>query len=168
MGHISRKFNCFVEGHSTHTEIEELTLPVVRDQLETIKAGGLLAEFEVPLGLQKLEAGMKLTSRQHAVMKFAGLTPGKFIRPTFRSVSIDEANGDQQDEVIVIQGRLNVDSSTLSAQSVSGIDYKWTSISYFKHTVAGKPTLYEIDLFNFICVVDGVDQWSDVRNALGL
>ncbi len=43
MTRIVRKVNAFVEGHSTHLDVEELTPPDVRDRVETIKAASRLA-----------------------------------------------------------------------------------------------------------------------------
>ncbi|MBI1495411.1 phage major tail tube protein [Halocynthiibacter styelae] len=167
MTHILRKFNAHVDGYSTHLEIEKITPPLVRDQVEAIKAGGLLGELDVPLGVQKLEAGLMVNSRNKLLMGKAGLTPGKSTRVTFRGVSVSEIDGSQQDEVLIIQGRLNVDSNDWQAQSKTDTDYKIGSITYYKHLIDGQ-LVYEIDLLNMIGVVDGVDQWADIRGGLGL
>lgn len=167
MTQILRRFTAFVEGYDTRLEIEEITPPLVRDLAEEVKAGAMLAPMDAPLGLQKLEASMKLNSRQKALMKQAGITPGKFVSITFRVVSISEIDGGQQNEVLVIKGRLNVDGNSWSANSASTTDYKIGSINYYQHRVDGE-LLYEIDIINCICIVDGVDQWADLRAGLGL
>lgn len=167
MTHILRKFNAFVDGYSTHLEIEKITPPVVRDQVEAIKAGGLLAEFDVPLGLQKLEAGLMINSRNKLLMGKAGLTPGKSTRTTFRGAAVSEIDGSQRDEILIIQGRFNVDSNDWQAQAKADTDYKIGSITYYKHLINGE-LLYEIDLLNMICIVEGVDQWADLRGGIGL
>lgn len=167
MTQIMRKFNAFVEGHSLHLEIEKLTPPAVRDVVETIKAGGLLAELDVPLGYQKLEAGLVINSRQKKLMTKAGLTPGKSTRTTFRGVAISELDGSQQDEVIILQGRLNAEAGDWQAQSKADTNYKIGTITYYKHLVGGE-RVYEIDLLNMIAIVDGVDQWAEIRGGLGL
>ncbi len=127
----------------------------------------MLAPLDVPLGLQKLEAGLKVNARLRPLMKQVGLTPGKFVRPTFRGVSVSEIDGAQQNEVLTMQGRLNVDGNTWTAQSISTMEFKLGSITYYKHVIDGNP-LYEIDLVNCIAVIDGVDQWADIRSGLGL
>lgn len=167
MTQILRKFNAFVDGYSTHLEIEKITPPAVRDQVESIKAGGLLAELDMPLGYQKLEAGLLINSRQKKLMVKAGLTPGKSTRTTFRGVSISEIDGSQQNEVLIVQGRLNAESSDWQAQSKADTNYKIGSITYYKHLVDGE-LIYEIDLLNMIAIVDGVDQWAEIRGGLGL
>lgn len=167
MTQILRRFTAFVEGYDTRLEVEEITPPLVRDLTEEVKAGGMLAPTDAPLGLQKLEASIKLNSRQKALMKQAGLTPGKFVSITLRGVSVSEIDGSQQNEVLVIRGRLNVDGNTWTANSASSTDYKISSISYYQHRVDNK-LLYEIDIINCVCVVDGVDQWADLRAGLGL
>ncbi len=166
MTHVLRNFTAFVDGYDARLSVAELTPPVVRDLVEEIKAGGLLAPMDIPLGLQKLEAAIKVNARLRPLMKQVGMTPGKFIRPTFRGVSISEIDGSQQNETLIMQGRLNIDANTWAAQSVSQMDFKIGSISYFKHIIDGS-TLYEIDLVNMICMVDGNDQWADIRSGLG-
>ena len=58
MTHALRNFTAFVDGYDARLSIAELTPPVVRDLVEEIKAGGLLAPMDIPLGLQKLAASM--------------------------------------------------------------------------------------------------------------
>lgn len=166
MTQILRNFTAFVEGYDTRLSIAEIGPPLVRDLVEEVKAGGLLAPMDVPLGLQKLEASLKVNARIRPLMKQVGMTPGKFIRPTFRGVSVSEIDGSQQNEVLVMQGRLNIDANTWAAQSASQMDFKLGSITYYKHIVDGS-TLYEVDLINFVCIVDGEDQWADIRAGLG-
>ena len=167
MTHILRNFTAFVDGYDLRLEVEELTPPVVRDHTEETKSGALDAPVDVPLGLQKLEAGLKINSRQKELMKKAGLGPGTTIRITFRGVSISEIDGSQQNELLVMQGRINVDAGAWAAQTVSKTDFKIGTITYYKHLVDGA-SVYEIDLFNFVRVIGGVDQLASVRNGLGL
>lgn len=167
MTQVLRRFTAHVGGYDARLVIDEITPPVVRDQVEAMKGGGLMAELDIPLGLQKLEAGFKVNARSKELMAQVGMTPGKFIRPTFRGVSISEVDGSQQNEVLVIQGRLNLDGDTWAASSLNKLDYKIGSIKYYKHTINGS-SLYEIDLINMICIVDGVDQWSSLRSGLGI
>lgn len=167
MTQVLRRFTAFVDGYDTRLIVDELTPPLVRDQVEEIKAGGLLGPLDVPLGLQKLEAGLKVNALVRPLMKQVGMTPGKHVRPTFRGVTISEIDGTQENHVLVMQGRLNVDANTWTAQSVATMEFKLGSITYYKHTVDGRP-LYEIDLLNCVCVIDGVDQWADIRSGLGM
>ena len=167
MTQVLRRFTAHVDGFDARLVIDEITPPVVRDLVEELKAGGLMAGMDIPLGLQKLESGFKVNARSRELMKQVGMTPGKFVRPTFRGVSISEVDGTQQNETIVMQGRLNIEGDTWSASSLNKLDYKIGSIKYYKHLINGS-SLYEIDLINFICIVDGVDQWADLRSGLGM
>lgn len=162
-----RRFTAFVAGFDTRLEITDVKPPLVRDQVDELKAGGLMAGLDIPLGLQKLEAGFNVNARSKPLMAQAGMTPGKHMRTTFRGVSISEIDGTQQNEVIIVQGRLNIDGDDWSAGAASKMDYKIGSITYYKHLVNGAP-LFEIDLPNFICIVEGVDQWASMRSGLGL
>jgi len=164
--HIQRKFNAFVDGHSTHLEVEGVTVPNVQDAVEELKAGGLMAPVDVPVGLQKLEAGIKINTRQKALMSKLGLAMGTTTPITFRSVNVSEVDGSQEDEVISITGRLNANNGGWEAQGVPKDDYKIGTITYYKHTINGE-VVHHIDLMNMICVVNGEDQWASYRSGLG-
>lgn len=166
MTHIQRKFNVFVEGYSTHLEIEGCTVPNLQDVTEEIKAGGLIAGVDVPLGFQKMEAGLKINSRQKLLMKQVGLAPGRSSKITMRSVNVSEIDTTQEDEVISITGRLNANNGGWEAQSVPKDEYKIGTIFYYKHTIGGE-VIHHIDLKNFIGIVDGEDVWAPLRSGLG-
>lgn len=166
MTQIIRHLNAFVEGYSTHLELEELMPPKLQDQSEETKAGGLIAAYDVSFGFQKLEASIKLASQQREVMKHVGLAPGVHKRFTFRGHAVSEINGEKEDHVIVIEGRLQSDPGNWAAQTIAKPDYKIASILFYRHLVAGS-VMHHIDLKNMIGIVNGVDQYSDARNALG-
>ncbi|MGR3486037.1 MAG: phage major tail tube protein [Paracoccaceae bacterium] len=166
MTHVLRKHNAFVEGYSTHLECEDVTPPNIQDQVETIKAGGLIAEYDVTVGLKKLEAKLKLNSRNRLLMGQAGLAPGVHRSITFRGVAVSEIDGTQQDEVMQITGRMNGDAGNWAAQSTAMMEYSIGSILFYRHLVNGS-VLHHVDVKNFICIVDGVDQWAGMRSGLG-
>jgi len=167
MTQILRNMNAFVDGYSTHLEIEELTPPKLMDQSETTKAGGLIAEYDVSLGLQKLEASLKLNSLQKEAMKLVGLAPGVHKRITFRGHAVSEIDGSTGDHVIVLEGRLQFDPGNWVAQSAAKTDYKLASVLFYKHTINGD-VVYHIDLKNMVQIVNGIDQMADTRSSLGL
>lgn len=164
---IQRAFNAFADGFSTHLVIEGITPPNVQDAVEEIKAGGLLMAVDIPLGFQKMEAMIKVNARQQELMTKAGLAPGARRPYTFRSVAKSEIDGGQQDEVIILDGRLNTNYAGWQAQSVPKDEYKISTIFNYKHTINGR-TIHHIDLLNYIGIVDGVDHFADIRNGLGL
>lgn len=166
MTQIIRHINAFVEGYSTHLEIEELTPPKLTDKSEETKAGGLIAGYDVSFGFEKLEAGLKLNSQQKEVMKHVGLRAGVHKRFTFRGHAVSEIDGSNEDHVIVIEGRLQSDPGNWAAQAIAKPDYKIGSILFYKHMVAGT-VMHHIDLKNMIGIVNGEDQYSTARSALG-
>ncbi|MHA1524241.1 MAG: phage major tail tube protein [Alphaproteobacteria bacterium] len=165
MKHILRGFNAFVEGVSTHLEIEELTPPLPTDNMEDFVVGG--QAVGIPIGHEALEASFKLTSWNTDVMKRMGLAPGVTSRVTFRGQTVSEVDGATQEIVIIIVGRINPNPDSWNAQGKSGIEYSIGSIAYFKHSV-DNVVVHEVDVVNMIRIVDGVDQWTDRRSALGL
>lgn len=163
--YIQRTFNAFVDGASKHLTVQGVTVPNLRDQTEDVNVG--LGTVDVPVGLQKLEAGFKLAARDKQAQKLVGLKPG-LVKPfTFRSVNLSEVDSTQDDEVIQITGRLGIENAEWQAQNIPKDDYKIGTIKFYKHTVNGE-VIHHYDLINYILIVDGVDHWAEMRRGMGL
>lgn len=165
MKDVLRGFNCFVDGTSTHLEIEELTPPLPADNMEDFIVGG--QTIGIPIGHEKLEASFKLTSWNTDVMKLMGLAPGITKRVTFRAQTVSEIDGEEKEVVIVLQGRINPKPESWQAQGRSGVEYAVDTITFYKHTV-NNVVVHEIDVINMVRLVDGIDQTASARSALGL
>lgn len=162
--HIQRDFNVFADGVSLQLIAEGVTVPNVRDRVEEVSLG--MSQYDVPVGWQKLEAGFKVNARNKELMKRTGLRPG-IIKPfTFRSVNVSEIDGSQEDEIIQLTGRLNAEHAGWEKQGIPKDDYKIGSISYYRHVINGE-VIHNIDLKNYVCVVDGFDHWAQFRSGLG-
>jgi P2 family phage contractile tail tube protein len=162
---ILRNFTWWVNGSSLHLELEELTPPAITDKTEELRVAGM--GVDVALGLEKLEATVKMFTRNPDIMAKMGIAPGKRIRSTFRGQTVSELDGTQQAEIITMEHRVSGKSDTWKGGDKSGIEYTLNSIMFYEHRV-NERVLHKIDPQNFVCVVDGVDVWQEAREALGI
>lgn len=162
---ILRNFTWWVDGSSLHLELDELTPPAITDKTEELRVAGM--GMDVPLGLEKLEATVKMVTRNADVMAKMGIAPGKRIRSTFRGHTVNELDGAMQAEIITMEHRVSGKSDAWKGGDKSGVEYTLNSIMFYEHRV-NERLLHKLDPQNFRCVVDGVDVWQEAREALGI
>ncbi|MEM1284959.1 MAG: phage major tail tube protein [Pseudomonadota bacterium] len=167
MRSILRNFTAYEDGSNFHLVVKELVLPAIRDMTEEARGGGMDVPVDVALGLQKLAAEIKLEGRSRDLMLKAGLKPGMHKRVTFRGYSVDELDGAEHSELVIIEGRINANPDAWKHGGIVGVSYPVTSIIYFKHAVDGE-VIHEIDAANMVRIVGGVDQNTGARDALGM
>jgi P2 family phage contractile tail tube protein len=162
---ILRNFTWWVNGFSQHLEIEELTPPAIKDKLEAVRIGPF--EVDVPLGLEKLEAKVSMFTRNADIMVQMGIGPGLRLQSTFRGQTVDELDGTSHTEIIVMQHRVSGEAKAWKSGDKSGLEYTLNSILYYKHTIDARP-IHELDPTNVVGIVNGVDHWRPIREALGM
>lgn len=162
---VLRNFTWWVDGSSLHLELDELTPPSISDKLEELRVGGF--GLDIPLGFEKLEAKVKLFTRNPDVMAKMGLAPGKRIRSTFRGQTVHEIDGTSQAEIIVMEHRISGAPDAWKHGDKSGIEYTLNSIMFYQHSV-GERLVHKADPQNLIFIVDGVDQMREARESLGI
>jgi P2 family phage contractile tail tube protein len=154
-----------VDGRSLHLEVDELTPPAIKDKVEELRLPGFAVD--VPLGLEKLEAKVKLSTWNEDVAVKLGLAPGKRLRSTFRGQTTSELDGTSKSVIIVMEHRLAGEPQAWKAGDKTGVEYTLTSILFYRHTVDAR-VIHQLDLQNMIAIVDGVDQLREAREALGI
>lgn len=162
---ILRHFTWWVDGSSLHLELEELTPPAITDKMEEVRVAGV--GIDVPLGVEKLEATVKMLTRNVDVMVQMGIAPGKRIRSTFRGQTVDELDGASHSEIIVMEHRVSGKSDSWKSGDKSGVEYTLGNIFFYQHTVDDR-LVHKIDPQNYVFLVDGVDRFAEVREALGI
>jgi hypothetical protein len=69
--------------------------------------------------------------------------------------------------MLIIEGRIQQKGDAWKTGSIVGVSYPITSITYYKHVIDGQ-LIHEIDMVNAIQIVNGIDQGTGMRTALGL
>lgn len=144
--------------------VKEYTPPVPTEALEDYRAGAMDAPIKVGVGMEALEAQIKLGAYEKEAYNKVG---------TFAPVEVEVRGAIER-----IDGTTVSIVHTLTAKLTVGDRGSWTAgglpegtismaISYFKEEVDGEE-IVEIDIPNMIRRINGVDQMEEIRNALGL
>ena len=159
--------NVFNNGHNYLGVAEEVELPKLAMKIEDYRAGGMIGEVGINLGLEKLE----LTH------KYSGIVPELFTG--FASDSIDSelirfAGAYQRDDTgevsaveVLMRGRhTELDGGNSKAGEKTETSIK-SALTYYKMTVDGKE-IVEIDMLNSVLKIEGKDRYEKHRAAIGL
>jgi P2 family phage contractile tail tube protein len=158
--------NLFIDGINFRGDIPELTLPKMTVKTEAYRAGGMDAEIDMDMGLEKLEASFTANGLRKDAMKYVGLADGMAFNASFRG-SFRAQKGEFTGVIATLRGMLKeVDPGGWKAGEKAEFKYS-VSVAYYKLEIDGD-VMYEIDPLNSIRVIDGVDQLAEMRNQLGL
>lgn len=150
--------------------ISDVTLPKLDSITETVKGAGLAGEIDDPtighFGSMELELNWRSLVKSNIVLAkptgvhldLRGVCQGhdsaKNVLKTMPVKIVVEGTPKSTD-----LGKLDMGATTDTKNTIE--------VTYIKITVDGE-TVLEIDKFNYICVIGGVDYMADIRDALGL
>lgn len=159
--------NVFNNGLAYQGIAQEVELPKLAAKIEDFRAGGMIGDVAINLGLEKLEM----------THKYAGIVPE--LISGFASAQIDSelirfAGAYQRDDTgevsaveIVMRGRhTEIDGGNSKTGEKTETTIK-SALTYYKMTVDNKE-IVEIDLINSVFKVDGKDRYAEHRAAIGL
>jgi P2 family phage contractile tail tube protein len=164
---VLKQFLLYNEGAAYLGEVPTVTLPKLATKNEAYRAGGMLGEVEIDMGLESLKlewtAGGWLTD---AIKQF-GITQHDGVMLRFAgAIQSPDSELAQAVEVVVRGRHSEVDFG--SAEAAKKTEHKYiTTCSYYKLTVAGEE-LVEIDLVRGIFAVGGIDRNASLRAAMGV
>ncbi|AJC15151.1 phage major tail tube protein [Pandoraea sputorum] len=165
---ILKNFNVFHNGENWMGKCAEFTIPKLARKMEAIRTGGMNGEVEVDLGMEKMESTQTYPGPMRQVYEQWGISKIDGVMLRFAGyIEDDDSEGSGDSIEVVLRGRYKeIDPGSSKAGDKS--DFKPTmSVTYFKYSVNGT-TVVEIDLVNFIEVVNGVDRLAEQRKAIGL
>jgi P2 family phage contractile tail tube protein len=164
-----KNLNLFNDGNSYLGVCKAVTLPALGRKMEAYRGGGMNGPVKADLGMSddgiQLEwklGGLDLIAlRQFGMVKAAGVLlrfAGSFQQDDTEDMSAVE---------LVVRGRhetIEMGDAQPGEDTEHGIT---TTCSYYKLTVDGE-AIIEIDLLNFVEIVNGVDLLEKQRTALGI
>lgn len=156
-----KNFNLFNDGNSYLGQVESVTLPKLSRKMEEWRGGGMDGPVECDLGQEVIT----LEWTAGGLLKHALAQYGLPVRFAGAFQADDDAAVDAV-EVLVRGRHKEIDFGDGKAGENTQNKYT-TTCTYYRLEVNGS-TLIEIDLLNFIFVVNGVDRLADQRRALGI
>jgi P2 family phage contractile tail tube protein len=161
--------NLFNDGNSYLAVAKSVTLPALGRKMEAYRGGGMNGPVKADLGFSddgiKLEwktGGLDLISlRQFGTVKASGVLLR--FAGTYQQDDTEEMSAVE----IVVRGRHETIEMGDAKPGDDTEHSMTTTCSYYKLIVDGE-TVIEIDLLNFVEMVDGVDMLEAQRKALGI
>lgn len=150
--------------------ISDVTLPKLSAMTQTIKGAGLAGELEAPTRghYSSCEAELNWRTIEKDLLHLAA---NKALSLDLRGAGqgYDSESGEYTTRKIKILLRGRPKEADLGKLEVGATTDSKTTIEcdYIKIDIDGENKL-ELDKYNFICKVDGVDYLEDVRDALGM
>ena len=161
--------NVLLNGASMLGRAEEIDLPDIKAKMADHKALGLFGMFEIPSGVDKLEASFKWNSYYPDVLS---VIPNIFSTVSLQvraSVETWDNTGRSAEAAMVVflSGTFKEFSAgKLKPHDNADLPSK-LNVLYIKQVLNGQE-LYEIDVLNNIYSVNGVDQLANYRANLGI
>lgn len=164
--HILSNLNAFVAGKGYLGRVSELSPPKLAPVVREYKAGGMSAEVAIPMGgVEKLECSFTITGYDPDLLTQFSVVPGRLVQLRFTGALVDY-DGTTQPIEITMRAVLAFEPDAWKPGEASDLKVN-AMCHYFKLDVAGR-TLHEIDPVNMVAVIDGTDQLSEMRAALGV
>lgn len=190
-GNVLQDFSVWINGEGKLGTCPNFQTPELKIQTEEFRGGGMDGTVEMPFGIEKIEFDFEMHTWDPQIFKLLGYGPGSLDVPVnFRGYIMTPADGsnfvggDAQGPAFNPMQRPGTNTSEMgvlietrslikeikAGKSEPG---KKTSITvslvanYYKHTI-GNETVTEIDVFNKITKIGGVDRSAAARRFLGL
>lgn len=164
---ILKNFNTFLNGGSCAGQVLEVTLPKLARKMEAARMGGMAAELDSDMGLEKLEIEHTYAGYMREIFNDFGATRVDACLLRFAGAYEREDTGEVDAVEIVVRGR-HVEIDPGSAKGGDKTEFKVKStLSYYKLSINGE-TVLEIDVLNMIEIVNGEDRLAAHRKAIGL
>lgn len=158
--------NLFVDGQNQYGIVADVTPPKITYKTDDWQGGGLVAPVKVEQGLEALEASFSLGGFSAEVMaQMGGSINGKTVRV---QGALQRDDRDEYVELVAeMRGRITEADAGTAKQADNG-EHKFTMpLTYYRLVVDGKEVI-EIDILGGKCVINGKDQYANMRKALGV
>lgn len=153
----------FVGGVSLAGRVTKFEHPDLEWATEIANLAGILGSTTIRLDLKELKAKLGLKDVNRTMMALFGRE--KDIPIVIRAAA--RAVDDSVDPLkITLMGKVNKLSSGAWEPGKAADQSYEIDLDYYKYEDNGE-VVYEIDKFNGVLIVDGVDIWRDMRAALG-
>lgn len=160
-----RDMNIFQDGFSFRGVASEVSLPKLAKKMASYR-GNLLGNLKFFDGIEDLEMEWTASGFSLEAYKAFGKVTVDGVQLRYVGAYQNPQTGAVQAVEVTVRGQHEeIDSG---AQKVGDDDTTKikTTLSYYKLTVDNQDVI-EIDILNSVFVVDGVDVYAEIRNAVG-
>lgn len=158
--------NLFVDGKGFAGLVTTITLPKLKKKTDEHRAGGMDGPVKMSMGMEMMEASFSLTGMSTDALLFFGLADDTAFNGNFRGAFKDQ-KGAVVPVIATFRGMLEeVDMGDWKPGEKSETKYS-IAPSYYKLEVDSQ-VIYELDPVNNIRVINGKDEATEERTAIGM
>ena len=167
INNLVTKLNLYVDGKGYLGQVQEFTPPKIAQKMREYNAGGMAGAIDIPIGeVEKLEADFTLSNYDDALLKQFSVIMGASV-PLRMAGALRNEDGSTSKLEINLRGTIReIDMG--GWKPGDDVNLKITMSLYYYRLVHSGETLIEIDPQNMVLVVNGNDQLSGMRTALGI
>ncbi|WP_236232089.1 phage major tail tube protein [Pseudomonas juntendi] len=164
-----KNMNLFNDGNSYLGVCKSVTLPTLARKMEAYRGGGMNGTAKADLGLSDdgMQLEWKLGGFDLIAMRQFGAVKADGVLLRFTGTYQQDDTGEYASVEVVVRGRhetIDMGEATPGEDTEHSIT---SPLTYYKLTVNGE-VIIEIDILNFIEIVNGVDLLAEQRRALGI
>lgn len=165
-GNIFQDFTVWISDIGKIGESPEFQPPEINIAVEEFRGGGMDGTVEIPMGIEKIEFDFQLHTWDAQIWQNIGYGPGSLDVPlTFRGYLITA--GGLEKSVIIDTFCLIKAIKPGKVSSGKKVDLTVNVVAnYYRHEIDGN-VVTEIDVFNKITNIGGVDRSQNARRILG-
>ena len=166
---ILNNFNAYDNDANKYLGLtDEVTLPDLQAKTETVAGAGMAGEADLPVPGQFGALEMTMNSKTHTPMYYAAMKSSSTAITLRGSINVvNPATGEMSNVGLQVETRSYLKSANGGSMKVAGTmgNSITREVIYYKVTFDGE-TVIEIDKFNNVCIIDGVDQLASVNNQI--
>lgn len=161
-----KNMNAFVDGESYLGQIAEFEEPPLSIATEEYRGGGMIGPVMIDLGLQAMEAKMKMGGHTASLIRKFGTTQVDGVRVRLVGAYQADDGSAAQSVECYIGGRFS-EIGLGTAKPGDDTEHEYTvPLAYYRRVVNGR-TEVEIDMVAGRFIVDGVDRYAEIMDIIG-
>jgi len=156
-----KNLNAFVDGASYLGVIAEFEEPKLAIATEDWRGGGMPGSIKIDMGLEPMEAKLKMGGHEVELIRRFGTTRVDGVRLRLVGAYQRDDGGAAQSVEVYIGGRFT-EIGLGTSKAGDDTEHEYTvALSYYRREVDGR-TEVEIDMVAGTFVVDGVDRYAEI------
>lgn len=165
---FTQKYRLVVDGMGTQGTTKTVKLPVIEVLKEGFRAGDMIIEDSIDMGIAPLNMSFTLLGRPYALVKKQGMGKDGVIPMTLYK-SVNTGSDDRAPSKVIIRAGITKSDSGDDEAGKLGETTFDLDVKYYREEFNGD-VIYEIDTnpLNQICIINGVDYMAKDRENLGL
>jgi hypothetical protein len=160
-----KNLTAHVDGVNYIGQVTEFEEPGMALATEEYRGGGMIGPVMIDLGLQAMQATLKMGGHVAALIRKFGTTQVDGVRVRLTGAYQRDDTGEVETVECFIGGRFS-EISTGTAKPGDDTEHEYTvPLSYYRRVVNGRAEV-EIDMIAGTFIVDGVDRYGEIMAAL--